>query len=406
MLAASRAAARGCPVLLLERNRKPGVKLLISGGGKCNVTHAGTANDVQTAFPPGEARFLRPALHRFGSRDIIRALEREGVATVARPDGRVFPVSERAADVVEALLSPLHRLGVTIELNTRVDDITFTETEITGVVAGSRTIPARQVILATGGASYPKTGTTGDGYGWARRLGHTIVPLRPALAPIGVDPPVPAQWRGVALRGGRLSAVALGRTIARWDGDILFTHEGISGPAALEVSRAAAGALEGGEVRLFFDSAPGREFATLDAELAHAIHTQPRRLVGTLLEGMFPHRLVPEVLRRAGVDPAGRCSTLTREQRRSLTHMMRSWDLGRVSTIDLQRGEVTAGGVSLAEVDPHTMHSRVKHGLYLCGEVLDIAGRVGGYNLQAAFSTGFVAGDAAAEAWLAGAGPR
>ena len=404
ILAARRAAERGCPVLVLERNRKPGIKLLVSGGGKCNITHVGTVDDVQTGFPTREARFLKPALHRFGNRDIIRILEHEGVATFARPDGRIFPASGRAADVVEALTLPLRRMSVTIQLNTHVEDITAQGDQITGVVASGRHLPSRHVILATGGVSYPKTGTTGDGYAWAQKLGHTVVPLRPALAPISLEPTVPPAWRGVALRGGRLSVFTLGRTITRWDGDILFTHEGISGPAALEVSRAAAVAMEHAEVRLLFDAVPARGFAALDADLEAAIRGHPHRLVGSVLEGIFPRRLLAALLGHAGLDPARRCGNLTRNERRALAHVLKSWDLGRITSIDIERGEVTAGGVHLSEVDPHTMNSRKVRGLYLCGEVLDVAGRVGGYNLQAAFSTGFVAGDAAADAWLAAPG--
>ncbi len=396
LIAASRCALAGAPVTILERNSKPGIKLLISGGGKCNVTHTGPMEEVQKAFLPREARFLKPSFYRFTNSDVLSLLESHGVRTYARPNGRVFPLSGRAGDVVKALVDAVQMAGGTVVTGVRVESIERDRDGIAGVVAAGKFIPSRLVILATGGVSYPKTGTTGDGLSWALELGHTIVPLRPALAPIGIDPRLPGQWRGIALRGGCLSVIAGGKHVARWCDDILFSHEGITGPAALEVSRRAGEALDAGEVFLEFDFFPMKEFTMLDRTLNEHIQQQRGKMTGTILEGWLPNRMVEPLLRSVGVDPATRGHVLTATNRKKIIRLLKSWTIGRVSSINIERGEVTAGGVSLDEVDPRFMRSRRVKGLYLCGEMLDIAGPVGGYNLQAAFSTGFVAGEAAA----------
>jgi predicted Rossmann fold flavoprotein len=401
LIAAWKCARAGVPVTVLERNARPGIKLLISGGGKCNITHAGPMAEVQKAFLPREARFLRPSFYRFANDDVLSLLTRRGVKTFARPNGRVFPESGRAKDVVQALIDSVKDAGGTIALGTRVKSIERDGDGVAGVIADGKFIPARLVILATGGISYPKTGTTGDGIAWARALGHTIVPLRPALAPIGTDPPLPKEWRGVALREGCLSVVAEGKKLASWPDDILVSHEGISGPAALEVSRPAAEALERGRVFLEFDFLPEIEFTALDRLLNERVQQQRGKMIATVLETWLPNRLAEPLLRSAGVDPAMRGHVLTAADRKKIVHLLKSWTIGRVSAINVERGEVTAGGVSLDEVDPQSMRSRRVKGLYLCGEMLDIAGPVGGYNLQAAFSTGFVAGESAAKDFLA-----
>ncbi|RPH28785.1 aminoacetone oxidase family FAD-binding enzyme, partial [bacterium] len=352
LIAAWRCALAGAPVTVLERNVKPGIKLLISGGGKCNITHAGPMEELQNAFLPREARFLKPSFYRFSNTDILSVLEAHGVKTYARPNGRVFPLSGRADDVVQALVDAMKEAGGTLVPGTRVDSIERDSEGISGVVAAGRLIPSRTVILATGGISYPKTGTTGDGLKWASVLGHTIVPLRPALAPIGINPALPKEWRGIALRGGCLSVIAGGKQIARWCDDILVSHEGISGPAALEVSRRAAEELEHGQVFLAFDFVPQQDFTLLDKLLNERVQEQRGKMIGTVLEFWLPNRMVERLLRSVGVDPATRGHILTAADRRTIVRLLKSWTIGRVSGINVERGEVTAGGVSLDEVDP------------------------------------------------------
>ncbi|MEO8167482.1 MAG: NAD(P)/FAD-dependent oxidoreductase [bacterium] len=400
IIAAWKAASLGAEVILIERNKKPGIKLLISGGGKCNITHAGPMEDVFAAFIQKEARFLKPSFYKFSNDDVVRMIEERGVKTFVRPNGRVFPVSGNADDVVNALAEYLHATGVEVKLNARVRKILFEDGKVCGVGFENGEIRSSYVILATGGASYPKTGTTGDGFRWAQQLGHTIIPVRPALAPIGVRPSLRASWRGIALRDGRLMVFSGQKKLFEWDDDMLFTHEGISGPAALEVSRIAAETMQTQPVDLRFDFFPGKEFQVLDDELNSVILSQRDKMIATILDAWLPNRIVPDVLNSIEIDPTKRGHILTRDERKRIVQMLKSWSLGEVSRIDIERGEVTAGGVALTEVDPKSMRSRKAMGLYVCGEILDIAGPVGGYNLQAAFSTGFVAGESAGHDWL------
>ncbi len=339
---------------------------------------------------------MKHALHRFTNRNILDLLETGGITAAPRANGRVFPVNGIAKDVMRVLSGLLVNLGVEIRFHQRVEELLLEGGRVRGVKTGESFIPARHLILATGGASYPQTGTTGDGFLMAEQSGHRLVKVRAALAPIRIRPTIPGDWQGVAIRGGCLSVVQNGKPIARWTDDVLFTHEGLSGPATLEVSRAAALARETGPVSLRMDFFPGKEFQTVDEELQALIRMQPGRMIGTLLGQWLPNRIVERLLRSRAIDPEQRGHAFPRDQRRLVVRLLKEWEMGAVEAVLLERGEVTAGGVALGEVDPRTMESRRVGGLYLCGEILDIAGPIGGYNLQAAFSTGFVAGDTAA----------
>ena len=384
------AASRGDRVLVLERNRKAGIKLLISGGGKCNVTHEGTEEEILSAFPVAQRRFLKPAMYRYSGEDVRSFLKEQGVPTFARQNGRVFPESGMADDVVEAFLHALRRVGAEIRCNTRVTQILVDDHGISGVVAGGSTIETRAVLVATGGVSYPKTGTTGDGISWAQLLGHSIVPLCPALAPIRLEPELPASWRGVALRNGALSVYVGRERLHRSRGDVLFTHEGISGPGALDCSNVAAAHI-GAVMR--WDFFPDMDEGVVDDMLCEGLaRERGRRIQSHLFESM-PNRIVPTILTSIGVPPETRGYSLTSSQRKAVVQMLKGWEIGRVKEVNIERGEVTAGGVALPEVDPHTMMSRKVRGLFFAGEVLDIDGPIGGYNLQAAFSMGALAGD-------------
>lgn len=399
LIAAWKAAVFGVPVLLLERNPRIGVKILISGGGKCNVTHSGTIDELLNGFSERERRFLKPSLYRFSNTDILELLSGEGIVTSARTNGRVFPASESAKDVARGLASLLKRTGVTLRLNSRVDGILADGDGVQGVRVNSRVLQTRHLILSTGGVSYPKTGTTGDGYAWASALGHTIVPLRPALAPMSIAPPLPREWQGISIRDCRLFAVSDNKRYSSWDGDLLFTHEGVSGPAALELSRSVAVARESGAVELYVDFFPQKDFEELDDLLLTLVQSNRNRSIGTVLDAWMPNRLVEPFLAGIDVDAQTRGHVLSRQDRRVLVRALKEWRIGTVAAISIERGEVTAGGVALDEVNPRTMQSKIVRGLYLCGEVLDIAGPIGGYNLQAAFSTGYVAGEHAALDW-------
>lgn len=402
MFAAWRAAALGARTRLLEKNPRLGLKIHISGGGKCNITHGGDMESLRRAFEPHEARFLHAAFRRFTNEDVLDLLRRRGVTVHTRPDGRIFPDSGRAEDVVDGIASYLRAAEVRIDTNAPVEEVLVENGRATGVMAGGRCYPARAVIVAVGGSSYPKTGTTGDGYRWMRDLGHTLVPLRAALAPIYLAEGCRPDYSGVAFRDCVLKARQNGKELARWRGDLLFTHHGISGPNALGVSRAVTLGMERGPVTLDVDVLPDRTAEALAAEIAEAHGNQGRRTIRTLAGEWLPDRLVPEALERAGLDPSTPLHQVPKKGRNRLVETLKRWELGKARAVPLEKGEVTAGGVALDEVDAQTMGSRKIQGLYLCGEILDLAGPVGGYNLQAAFSTGYVAGESAAHAVLGG----
>ena len=437
IFAAWRAASLGARVTLVEKTGRIGTKILISGGGKCNVAHAGPIQDVLKAFRPNEARFLRPACYRLKNDEIVRMMTDRGLRVYTREDGRVFPVDQTAKDVVEILRGYLDEAGVAVRLETPVEKISAEDGRITGIQLGAayeakkgyrkgagygakallnevlaseplpQVVPtgggARvgaeircpRVILATGGSSYPNSGTTGDGWPWTVELGHTLVRTHAALAPVYLRlEERHAERSGVALRGVVLRARRDGKEAARWRGDLLFTHQGVSGPAALGVSRMIAERSE--EAMLEVDLLPDETFEALTTRLLSYAAANPRRLVRTFVEESVPERLVRDLLETAAVAGDLTFSKLDKKARNRLANTLKAWSLGLVKGVPLEKGEVVAGGVALDEVDPQTMRSRVVPGLYLCGEVLDVAGPVGGYNLQAAFATGFVAGETAA----------
>jgi len=436
IMAAWRAANLGARVTLVEKTNRIGTKILVSGGGKCNIAHAGPLEDVLKAFRPNEARFIRPACYRLRNDQIVELFTSRGLNVYTRPDGRVFPLDQTAKDVVAILRQYLEEAGVEILFDSPVTGLIVEGGQVRGIryrraqakaghreeaAAGYRAktaknllrelgpsatvvsedeveLRAERVVICTGGSSYPNSGTTGDGWVWAREIGHTVVKVRAALAPIylNLEPEPPAERAGIALRDILLKA-RQGKEIAKWTGDLLFTHQGVSGPTVLGVSRLVAERMPEGDVALEVDLAPTKNFDELQAEIVNYASNHPRRLVASLVEQYVPERLVDGVLASAQISPDTFGARLDKKSRNRLTETLKAWPIGKVRHVPLEKGEVVAGGIALDEVDPQTMRSLKVAGLYLCGEVLDVAGPVGGYNLQAAFATGYVAGETAAK---------
>ena len=407
IVAAWRAATLGAAVTLLEKNDRLGMKILISGGGKCNVTHDGDIETLCAGFRTNEARFLKPSFYRFSNHAFLGLLEGRGIRFQARADGKIFPVNATARDVVAALASVLDESGVQVRLRTPVSRLEFDglyEGQGAGkpglCAAGVRipdgTLACRHVVLCVGGSSYPGTGATGDGWPWAVDAGHTIVKVRAALAPLFLEL-AHAEWSGVAIRDCTLHARQDGRRFTSWRGDLLFTHRGISGPCALGISRDVAERRPRGPVSLEVDLLPANPPDQVSADVREWIRLNPRNLLSSFVTPFLPERLVAPFLEDAGCDVSVRAAHLPQKARNTLAQFLKGWPIGFVQHVPLEKGEVVAGGVSLDEVDPRTMRSRKARGLYLCGEILDIAGAIGGYNLQAAWSTGYVAGETAAE---------
>ncbi len=394
LVAAWRAASLGHRVTLLEANGRLGVKLRISGGGKCNITHDGPPKALLTAFGKGQARFLRPSLHAFDNGAVLELLRREGVETYTRDNGRVFPLDRQgsAAAVVAAFETRAQRAGVEVRTGARVTALVGRMPRLEALLLGEERLVAEAFILATGGASYPETGTRGEVLGWLKGLGVPVHPWFPALAPIPLQRTRPA-WEGVALRDGelRLSAGPEGRRLGVFAGDIVFTKAGISGPAALELSQAVERARREGLAWLVYASRLETP-ESVDALLQAEQHANPRLLAATWVQRHLPDRLVDPLLQEAGMNRTLMLKDLPKAARKTLVGLVTALPLGEPQPVPLARGEVAAGGVDLAAVDPHTMALRGWENLRVCGELLDIDGPVGGYNLQAAFSTGFAAG--------------
>lgn len=394
LVAAWRAASLGHQVQLLEANGRLGVKLRISGGGKCNITHDGAPRTLLEAFSKPQARFLRPALLAFDNQAVLELLRREGVETYSRDNGRIFPLDRpgSAGAVVEAFETLVRRAGVDVRTGARVTALRGQAPRLDGLVLDGVPLSGEVFILATGGASYPETGTRGEVLGWLRGLGVPVRPWFPALAPIPLQRPRPA-WEGVSLRDGelRLTAGAGGRRLSAFRGDLLFTKAGVSGPAALELSQAAEQARREGVAWLAYASLLEPTEA-VDAALLEEQRTNPRLLAATWLQRHLPERLVEPLLQEVGLERTLMLKDLPKAGRRVLVALVTALPLGEPQTVPLARGEVAAGGVALAAVDPRTMALRGWDNLRVCGELLDVDGPVGGYNLQAAFSTGYAAG--------------
>ncbi|MBX3097605.1 MAG: aminoacetone oxidase family FAD-binding enzyme [Fimbriimonadaceae bacterium] len=394
IIAAWKAASDGAQVILLEKTKRIGTKILISGGGKCNITHDGPLEEVLRAFRPHEARFIRPACYRFRPQEIVEMLTSRGLDVYTRPDGRIFPVHQTAKDVVAILRDYLRDVNVDVRFETPVLNLETDNGLITKVVTANEDFEPGAVVLSVGGSSYPNSGTTGDGWPWAESLGHTVVPILAALAPITLRDARP-ELAGVALRDcilrGRQS-----KEFVRWRGDLLFTHRGVSGPTCLGISREVSEVMVSGVANLEVDVVPDRSFELLTEEFLKWSKANPKKRVETWVESYVPKSYANELMRSTEISSDQVATNFAIKLRNRLMNALKGLDLGPVQEVVLDKGEVVAGGISLDEVDPKTMQSHRCSNLFLCGEVLDIAGPVGGYNLQAAFATGFVAGEMAA----------
>ncbi|MDZ4657732.1 MAG: NAD(P)/FAD-dependent oxidoreductase [Bythopirellula sp.] len=393
MLAAARAAERGRRVVLLEKNRKAGVKILMSGGTRCNITQATDRRGIVAAFGP-QGSFLHSALAALGPDELIALFHAEGVATKVEATGKVFPVSDRAIDVRDALLKMMQRFGAELRLGEAVEDISRHDTGFV-IRTENGELTAEKVILTTGGQSYPGCGTTGDGYVWAKQLGHTIVPPRPALVPLRS----PATWvhelSGVTIPDVRVQIVGResAKPLAERRGSFLFTHFGLSGPAPMDASRAITANPDAPGWQAVCDFLPTSSREALLETIAKEATVNGKRAISALVSEWLPRRLAEALLAEAGIALDHRVAELGKQQRNKLIDAIKRQAIPLSGSLGFKKAEVTAGGVALAEVDSRSMQSKLVPGLYLAGEILDLDGPIGGYNFQAAFSTGWLAGE-------------
>ena len=406
LMAAISAATNGASVLLLEKMSSPGRKILITGKGRCNFTNRCDLADFPQHFPNNGA-FLYSALRAFDNQDLIDFFEKNGVHSKVERGGRLFPISDKAADVVAALMKMAGKVGVEIITSRTVQAIRAKEGRVVGVVCGMELLPANAVVLATGGLSYPGTGSTGDGYRMAKDLGHSVTPLAPALVPLETTESWIGDLQGLSLKNVSAAVRINGRKVDEDFGEMMFTHFGLSGPIILSLSQAVSRALKQTpqpEIVVSVNLKPALTPETLDKRLQRDFSTFARKQFKNALGDLLPSKLIPVILRLSGIAPEKFVHQITRDERRQLTELLQNLCFTIRGTRPVAEAVVTAGGVEVKEVQPKTMESRLVSGLYFSGEILDVDGYTGGFNLQAAFSTGFAAGRAAALSDAGGTG--
>ncbi|MFD2389498.1 NAD(P)/FAD-dependent oxidoreductase [Enterococcus gallinarum] len=397
MMAAISAAENGADVLLIEKNKKVGKKLLMTGGGRCNVTNHRSVDDL-IAHIPGNGKFLYSTFSQFNNFDVMTFFESHGVPLKEEDHGRMFPVTDKSKTIVEGLLQALHEKQVTLLTNTVVTKLLHDGTQIQGVRTEFEEFTAPCVILTTGGRTYPSTGATGDGYKMAKKLGHTITPLYPTESPLISEETFIKErtLQGISLQDIALSVLdSTGKTVVSHTMDLLFTHFGLSGPAALRCSSFVNQELKSHTpVTVMLDCFPEKTANELVKELTVAAHSK-KKLVNAL-NGILPERLLEFFIHRLALSDLVAEQT-TEDQLQALAAIMKGFSITISKTFPLEKSFVTGGGIHLKEVNPKTMESKCINGLYFGGELLDINGYTGGFNITAAFCTGHVAGTHAAE---------
>ncbi|HEY2760179.1 MAG TPA: NAD(P)/FAD-dependent oxidoreductase, partial [Pirellulales bacterium] len=413
--AAERSAARGLKTLLLEKNRRPGVKILMSGGTRCNLTQATDSRGIVAAYGPS-GKFLHSALAALSPQDLVALVEAEGVPTKVEDTGKIFPVSNRATDILQAFLNRLHRTPCELALDEPLLEFerlaTTSENGAATVPSGrapvsvprfrlttpNRALLADNLIITTGGQSYPGSGTTGDAYPWAAKLGHTIIPPRPALVPITTFAPWVRDLSGLTIPDVSLQlvepflATAKPKILDTRRGSLLFTHFGLSGPVVLDISRHVTAHAKPQSLILSCDFLPNEKRSALDQQLKSQAAATGKKQFLSLVPETIPRRLAELILQQINLSPDKKAAELSTAGRSALVGALKELPIPVAGTRGFAKAEVTAGGVALAEIDSRTMQSKLVPGLYFAGEVLDLDGPIGGYNFQAAFSTGWLAG--------------
>lgn len=392
MFAAITAAKQGERVLLLEKNDRLGKKLLITGKGRCNVTNHTNAQGVLENIPRN-SRFLYSAMAAFPPEKIEAFFEEQGCALKVERGNRVFPVSDRSQSVLQTLQIALRQNHVAVE-TAHVTGIRKENSAVTGVEADGRFLSAKWVILATGGLSYPTTGSTGEGYRMAEALGHTVTPCHGSLVPLETEGRDCPEMQGLSLRNVAVKLVnEKGKTVFSDFGELLFTHFGVSGPTVLS----ASAHLPEGKCRLVIDLKPALDEEKLDERLLRDLELYKNRAMENAMVDLLPRSMIPVILRRANIDPAMQANALTKKDRRRLLSTLKGFDLTVTGRRPVAEAIITSGGVKVSEVDPKTMESKLVKNFYFAGEILDCDAYTGGFNLQIAWATAFSAGNAAAD---------
>lgn len=404
MMAAWAAADSGAPVILWEKNRRLGRKMLISGKGRCNVTNNCSVSELVKAMV-GNGKFLYGAFSDFSPADAMNWLTQGGVELKTERGNRVFPVSDQASSIVDAMAQRLEDVGVKVELGVDVEKLSIENDSVTGVVIKGRTIPVGAVVVATGGLSYPATGCTGAGYELAAQAGHSIKPLYPALVPLVVREKYVEDLEGLSLRNAEIILKHGSKVLGREFGEMVFTDFGVSGPVILTLSHLAGKhflSQPQEPLELKINLKPALTSEQLDQRLLRDFDTYPKRNYSTLLQGLLPKKLIPVFVTLSGIDPWKQGHQLNRADRKIILQLLREFPFTVTGCRPLSEAIVTAGGVNIKEIDPKTMASRKTRGLYFAGEVMDVHGLTGGFNIQSALASGYRCGRAAARQLIRG----
>lgn len=392
MMAAYAAACQKKQVVILEKNEKAGKKLFITGKGRCNVTNA---CEIEGLFESvmSNPRFLYSAFYGFDNHAVMEFFERAGCALKTERGERVFPVSDHSSDVIAALLRELKKQGVRIRYECEVKEVLTQQDRVKGVrLKNGEILNAKKVVVATGGISYAGTGSTGDGYRFAKKAGHTVTPLYPSLVPFTVEEEWCMQLSGLSLKNVEVVLMEEKKECFRGFGEMLFTHFGISGPLILSASSCYVKQMYGKKARLLIDLKPALSIEQLDRRLLRDFEEGKNRQFKNMLSGLFPSRLIPVMIRLSEIEPEKKVHDITKAQRQHFVQVIKALPLTITGTRDYQEAIITKGGVSVREVNPSTMESKIISGLYFAGEVLDVDAVTGGFNLQIAWSTGYLAG--------------
>ncbi len=397
LLAAGRAGLLGARVLLLEKMRSEGRKLLITGKGRCNITNdALPAEFIKHVFPDG--RFLRNAFSQFYSKEIIELLERHGVESTLERGGRYFPASNKSLDVLRALQKWVQEQKVEVRCGQRVEELIVEDGIIRGVKTLSEFYYAPKVVLATGGKSYPATGSTGDGYELAKSVGHSVVKPIPALVPLETNGDLAQRLQGLNLKNVKAVVWVDGKKAGEAFGEMLFTHFGLSGPIILTLSRIAVAALQNkSKVEFTVDLKPALDEQKLDNRLLRDLNEHGKKQLSNIFRNWLPASMVPVFIDELKLDPEKMCHQVSSNERKQIRYMLKNLRFEVVKHRSFKEAIITAGGIPVKEISPKTMESRLVKGLHFAGELIDLDAETGGYNLQIAWSTGWLAGSSASE---------
>jgi hypothetical protein len=393
MLAAGRAAELGAKVVLLEKNSALGKKLLLTGNGRCNITQIDHDAKGFVEKLGKNGKFFFSAFSAFGPNEVIEFFEKRNLSTKVEKNGRVFPITDDAIDVLSTLTKYLKDGGVEIITNAQVIGFEFGENKISGVKLKDQIIQADKFILATGGKAYPTTGSTGDGYAWVKELGHTIVTPMPALAPVRIKEDWVGDLQGLSLEDAHISLWQNEKKQASFQGELLFTHFGLSGPLIINASKAISVLLQKGLVTIELELFPELATFELDKKLVLAFEKNNKKDIKNYFREILSRKMLELILKLAEIDPDKKLNFLTKKERQKIVALLKSLKFTVLDVMGFESAMITSGGIALKEVDPKTMQSKIIENLYFAGEILDLDGPTGGYNLQICWSTGYLAGE-------------